>query len=315
MNSSLTLADKALTAAFSAVVLINLLGNSLVCLVVFRFRGMRAPINYLLVNLAVSDMMVAFFIIPDYIVNWAFRHPSGVAGDYMCMFITGGNFVWVGMAASTFSLVAVAFERYTAVVHPLNKTLRLTNQRLVAVIMASWLFAIFFNLPLFFEVRHKDGVTHCIEHWSNNTLTKEHKLGKVYTIACFFVLGAIPMGTIAFFYLRLLCKLWKSGVRATLISEQTRIRAVRKVTKMAAVVSIVYAVCRLPNLVLYMLSEYRSDLYEYDSVPYVTSVLLVGANSAMNPFLYALHSTNFRQHIKVALCCRDYRPADYLRIP
>lgn len=315
MISSLTLADKALTVAFSVVVLLNLLGNGLVCLVVFRFRGMRAPINYLLVNLAVSDMMVALFIIPDYIVNWAFQHPSGVTGDYMCMFITGGNFVWVGMAASTFSLVVVAFERYTAVVYPLNKSLRLTNRRLVAVIMASWLYAIFFNLPLFFVVRHEDGVTHCVERWSNSTLREEHKLGKVYTVACFFAFGAIPMGTIAFLYLRLLCKLWKSGVRATLISEQIRIKARRKVTKMAAVVSIVYAVCRLPNLVLYMLSEYRPDLYEYGSVPYVTSVVLVGVNSAMNPFIYALHSTNFRQHIKVALCCRDYRPADYLRIP
>ena len=315
MASSLTLADKALTVAFSVVVVINLLGNGLVCLVVFRFRGMRAPLNYLLVNLAVSDMIVALFIIPDYIVNWAFHHPSGITGDYICMFITGGNFVWVGMAASTFSLVVVAFERYTAVVHPLKDSWRLTNPRLVAVIMASWLYAIFCNLPLFFEVRHEDGVPHCVEHWLNSTLTEQHKLGKVYTVACFFMFGAIPMGTIAFLYLRLLCKLWKSGVRATLISEQTRIKAIRKVTKMAAIVSIVYAVCRLPNLVLYMLSEYKPDLYEYGSVPYVTSVVLVGVNSAMNPFIYTLHSTNFRKHIKVALCCRGYRPEDYRRIP
>lgn len=315
MTSSMTLADKGLTVAFSVVVLINLLGNGLVCLVVFRFRGMRAPINYLLVNLAVSDMMVALFIVPDYIVNWSFQHPSGITGDYMCMFITGGNFVWVGMAASTFSLVVVAVERYIAVVHPLNKRWRLTNQRLVVVIMASWLYAIVFNLPLFFEVGHEDGVTHCVERWSNSTLVEQHKLGKVYTIACFFVFGAIPMGTIAFLYLRLLCKLWKSGVRATLISEQTRIRAIRKVAKMAAVVSIVYAVCRLPNLVLYMLSEFEPKLYDYDSPFYITSVLLIALNSAMNPFIYTLHSTNFRRHIKVALCCRDYRPADYLRIP
>ena len=315
MTSSLTLADKVLTVAFSVVVLINLLGNGLVCLVVFRFRGMRAPLNYLLVNLAVSDMMVALFIIPDYIVNWAFKHPSGVTGDYICKFITGGNFAWVGMAASTFSLVAVAFERYAAVVHPLNQSWRLTNPRLVAVIMASWLYAIFFRLPFFFEVRHKDGVGHCVEHWLNSSLREQHKLGKAYTVSCFFMLGVIPMGTIAFLYLRLLCKLWKSNVRATLISEQTRIRAIRKVTKMTAVLSTVYAVCLFPNLVLYMLSEYKPQLYDFGSVTYVTSVVLVGVNSAMNPFIYALHSTNFRKHIKVVLCCRGYRPVDYLRIP
>ncbi|KAJ7340393.1 hypothetical protein OS493_003137 [Desmophyllum pertusum] len=301
--------DLGLTVAFSVVVLVNLLGNALVCLVVLRFRGMRAPINFLLVNLAVSDMMVAIFIIPDYIINWAFEHPSGNTGDYMCMFITGGNFVWVGMASSTFSLVVVAVERYFAVVHPLGERWRLTNRRLIPVIVVGWLYAIFFNLPLFFVVRHKDRVPHCVERWANHT-----QLAEVYTVSCFFIFGAIPMGAIAFLYLRVLCNLWRSGVRATLLSDQARIRAIRKVTQMAVVVSIAYAICRLPNLVLYMLSRFEPNLYDYESVTYITSVVLVGVNSAMNPFIYALHSTNFRQHIRGALCCRGYRPADYLRI-
>ncbi|KAL9957346.1 hypothetical protein ACROYT_G038973 [Oculina patagonica] len=306
--ANLTSTDLGLAVAFSVVVLINLLGNGLVCLVVFRFRGMRAPINYLLVNLAVSDIMVALFIIPDYIVNWAFKNPSGIKGDYMCTFLTGGIFVWVGTAASTILLVVIAFERYIAVVHPLNERWRLTNRRLVAILIVGWLYAIVFNLPVFFAVGHKDGVTHCVEKWSNK------KLAKVFKVACFFVFGAIPMGAMAFLYIRVLCTLWNSGVRATLISERARIRAIRKVTKMAAVVSIAFAVCRLPNLVLYLLSQFEPKLYDFDSPSYIISVLLVALNSAMNPFIYTLQSTNFRQHIKVALCCRDYRPADYIRI-
>ena len=305
---NITSTDPGLSAAFSVVVLINLLGNSLVCLVVFRFRGMRAPINYLLVNLAVSDIMVALFIIPDYIVNLTFKHPSGITGNYMCKFVTGGNFVWVGTAASTFSLVVVAVERFIAVVHPFNERWRLTNRRLVAVIVAGWLYAIIFNLPLFFVVGHQHGLNHSGEIWSNTTLAK------LYTVACFFIFGAIPMGAMAILYLRVLCKLWKSGVRTTLIADKARIRVIRKVTKMAALLSIAYAVCRLPNLVLYMLSQFDQNLYNFDSPYYIASVLLVALNSAMNPFIYTLHSTNFRQHIRVAICCRDYRPADYLRI-
>ena len=309
MNSTLTSKDLGLAIAFTVVVVVNLLGNGLVCLVVFRFRGMRAPVNYLLVNLAVSDMMVALFIIPDYIVNWAFQHPSGRTGDYLCIWLTGGSFIWIGMAASTFSLVVFAYERYVAVVHPLSKCWRLTNRRLAVCILTSWLYAIVFNLPLFFVVRQPDKTKHCTEVWSNETLAK------LYKITCFFVFGAIPMGIIAFVYFTILCKLWKrSGVRATLISDQVRTRAIRKVTRMAVIVSIVYAVCRLPNLLVYMFSQFGSSVYNYDSTYYITTVLLVGLNSAMNPFIYALHSANFRQHIKVALRCREYRPADYVQI-
>ncbi|KAJ7340394.1 hypothetical protein OS493_003138 [Desmophyllum pertusum] len=297
----MTPTDLGLTVAFSVVVLVNLLGNGLVCLVVLRYRGMRGPINYLLVNLAVSDMMVAIFITPVYVIKWAFHHPSGIAGDYMCRFITGGNFIWVAGAASAFSLVVVAVERYFAVVHPLDERWRLTNRRLIAVIVASWLYGIIFNLPLFFVVGYNgDAKLTCPEHWP----TKQ--LAKVYTIGCFFVFGAIPMGAMAFLYLRMLCNLWKSHDSGSLVSEQARIRSRLKVTKMVLVVSVMYAVCWLPNLVLYMLSQFKPELYEYGSVSYVASVVLVGVNSAMNPFIYALHSSNFRQYINGALCCRTY---------
>lgn len=304
----MTSTDLGLTVAFSVVVLVNLVGNGVVCVVVLKYRGMRGPMNFLLVNLAVSDMMVALFIAPVYVIKWAFHHPSGVAGDYLCRFITGGNFIWVGGAVSAFSLVVVAVERYFAVVHPLGVRWKLTNPRLTAVAITSWLYGVLFNLPLFFVVRYDgDGVFNCPERWSD-----EH-LAKVYTIACFFVFGAIPMGAMAFLYLKMLGNLWKSqGDRNAQVFEQARIRSRLKVTKMVAVVSIMYAVCWLPNLVLYMLSKFRPDLYEYGSVPYVTSVVLVGVNSAMNPFIYALHSTNFRQHIRGALCCRTFRSADFL---
>ena len=307
--TAITPSDLGLTVAFSVIVLTSLLGNGLVCLVVLRFRGMRAPINYLLVNLAVSDIMVALSITPQYVIKWAFHHPNGTVGDYMCMFFTGENFIWVGQAASTFSLVTIAVERYLAVVRPLSDRSRLTTRRLLAIITSGWIYAFLFDLPLFFVVRHKNGVDHCVELWPDK------KLAEAYTIACFFVFGAIPMGAMIYLYSRVLYELWKGakgGVRTALISEQARIRARLKVTRMVLVVSVMYAVCRLPNLILYMLSQFKPELYAYGSDPYVTSVVLVGLNSAMNPFIYALHSTNFRQHIRGALCCKTYRSADLL---
>ena len=45
----------------SVMVAINLAGNSLVCLVVLKDKTMRTTMNFLLVNLAVSDMIVGVF--------------------------------------------------------------------------------------------------------------------------------------------------------------------------------------------------------------------------------------------------------------
>lgn len=66
-------------------------------------------------------MMVVFFIIFDYIVNWVFQYLLGVIGNYVCMFIIGGNFVWVGMVVFMFFLVVVVFECYVVVVYFFNE--------------------------------------------------------------------------------------------------------------------------------------------------------------------------------------------------
>lgn len=96
VTHSLSATDIALTTTFSILVVVNLVSNSLVFLVVLRHRQMRTLMNYLLVNLAVSDIMVALFIAPQYVLRHFFRHPEGTAGDILCKLVTGGNFIWTG---------------------------------------------------------------------------------------------------------------------------------------------------------------------------------------------------------------------------
>ena len=93
--------------------------------------------NYLLLNLAVADMMVAIFIAPRFILVHFFSHPDGTTGTLLCKLLTGGNFTWTGGAASIFTLVAIACERYYAVVYPYGNKGKLTKTKLkvsVAVI-------------------------------------------------------------------------------------------------------------------------------------------------------------------------------------
>ena len=90
----------------------------------------RTPINFLLLNLAVADMMVALFIAPRFILSHSFKHPDGRAGTLFCKLLTGGNFTWVGGAASVFTLVAIAFERYYAVMYPYGNKGKLTFNKL-----------------------------------------------------------------------------------------------------------------------------------------------------------------------------------------
>ena len=93
---------------FSLVFLVGVTGNILVCLVIFKTPRMRTTRNYLLVNLAVSDLTVSLLCIPfDVVLKITYPHwPLGAA---MC------NILWPGMTlvtnCSSATLAAISLDR------------------------------------------------------------------------------------------------------------------------------------------------------------------------------------------------------------
>ena len=81
-------------------------------------------------NLAVADILYAAFIAPRIYYKLPFSHPDGVIGPILCKFLTDGNIAWVGSASSFVTLVAIAVERYYAVMYPLGNKWKLTRRKL-----------------------------------------------------------------------------------------------------------------------------------------------------------------------------------------
>ena len=92
----------------------------------------RTPINYLLVNLAVADILYVTLITPNiYIIQFSFTNlPKGVTGTVLCKFFATGTMAWVGAASSILTLAVVAVERYYAVVYPLGDKRKITIDNL-----------------------------------------------------------------------------------------------------------------------------------------------------------------------------------------
>ena len=83
--------------------------------------------NFLLVSLAVSDIVYATLILPDVFMSLLSSHPDGIIGTVLCK---GGLIAWIGAASSIFTLVAIAVERYYAVIYPLSSKGKLTMRAL-----------------------------------------------------------------------------------------------------------------------------------------------------------------------------------------
>lgn len=288
--------DVTLTVCFGILVLAGLLGNILVCLVILLNRNMQTAINYLLLNLAVADIITVTFVSPQYIFIHAFSHPTGVAGDYLCKFITGGNISWIGGVASVFSLVGIAFERYQAVTNPYRPLSKFSLSRVKAIVVCCWLFTTVFNMPLFFAIYYNEETRFCSEAWPSPAY------GKANSTVWLLVVGIIPASIMAFLYSRVVYDLW-----FTQLNEQATQIAVRKsrkkVTKVVLIVSVIYVISWFPQLTVYVLSNYH-DTVQFGNFSYIASVVMVTFNSAVNPVIYGFQSERFRQHFKQLLCCR-----------
>ena len=107
--------DVGLVAAFSVMVLMDLVGNTMVILVILLNKSMKTPMNRLLLNLAVADVTVAIFTALQFVLGPFYQHPTGSTGALLCKFITGGPMIWTAALVSICNLVAISYERWEKV--------------------------------------------------------------------------------------------------------------------------------------------------------------------------------------------------------
>ena len=287
-------ANIVLTVIFSVLVVVGVVGNTLVCFVIVHYRDMKNSMNYLLLNLAIADLLTVLFISPQYVFKHAFIHPRGTAGDYLCKFITGGNLSWIGGVVSAITLVAIAIERYYAVMYP-HRQSKFTGKVLIITLVMSWVGAFAFNSPLFFVIHYDPNQDFCVEKWPETF----HAI--IYTCAWFVFVGIFPVLTLVILYSRIVYWLWfrkdDEGV-AGVAPERLAVKRVRKkVTKMVIIVSFIYVMCWFPPLTNYLLSYADSDS-SFGDLVYVITIVFVTLNSTVNPVIYSFQNERFRKHLK-----------------
>ncbi|XP_058950452.2 allatostatin-A receptor-like [Pocillopora verrucosa] len=284
-------AQVAITTVFSILVLISVVGNILACIVILANRSMRTPMNYLILNLALADIMVVSFVTPRFIFIHAFDHPDGLLGTLICKLFTGSNFSWLGGSASVYSLVAISVERYFAVVHPYGNRGKLTMKRVKYVIAGCWVLAVAFNLPLFFTMQYNPEIDFCTEYWPAMWMAR------VYSTSWLIFFGALPIALMTVLYARVVRRLWFKRDQGSRVTQAAVLKSRKRVTKMVITVSLVYSVTWFPVLIIYMLN-YFHDSQQYGNIVYIIGIVIVTFNSCVNPFVYVFVNERFRNHLK-----------------
>ncbi|KAL9975314.1 hypothetical protein ACROYT_G012467 [Oculina patagonica] len=288
----LSSAGIAIATVNSILIVIDIVGNCLVCAIIKKSRDMWTPMNYLLVNLAVADILFAAFIAPDIFFALTSTHPEGMVGTVLCKLLTGGTVAWIGAASSVITLVAITIERYYAVVYPLGDKGKLTERKLKVTILGSWIFSLIFCMPAFLIRNVKRNIC---EIGKGRLSTAYHWM--------WFVLVIPSLSLMVGFYSRVVYTLWfKRNDDNQLSNHQRGVMRVRKrVTRMVVTVTALFGVCWLTDIITHAVDGVVS--YSIDKDVYTVTHTMILFSSAANPFLYALINQSFREKIKGILCC------------
>ncbi|XP_012871505.1 PREDICTED: D(1A) dopamine receptor [Dipodomys ordii] len=332
-----------LTACFlSVLILSTLLGNTLVCAAVIRFRHLRSKVtNFFVISLAVSDLLVAVLVMPwKAVAEIAGFWPFGsfcnmwVAFDIMCS------------TASILNLCVISVDRYWAISSPFQYERKMTPKVAFILISVAWLLSVlisFIPVQLSWHKAKPPGPT----EGNVTTLVAEAatddncdtRLSRTYAISSSLISFYIPVIIMIVTYtsiyriaqkqIRRISALEKAAVHAKQCqvatgngnpvdcsqsesSFKTSFKRETKVLKTLSVIMGVFVCCWLPffisNCMVPFCESGETQSFCVDSITFDVFVWFGWANSSLNPIIYAFNA-DFQKAFSTLLGCYRLCPA------
>lgn len=217
-----------LITLYTTATVLSVVGNVVVIVVFSVGKRSRTDLRGYLINLAVSDLVMASFCMPftftmTMLGHWVFSEPMCPVVLYMQT---------VSVTASVGTNMAIGIDRFWVVRYPLRS--RVARSRSKFVICSIWLIALTSSsIQLAVgrartrEVEGGRQVTDCNEVWPNPTVVRR----RTYTLFIFVLTYVIPLGILTGTYGILGLRLWRRTApgNANKTRDKQQIKSKRKV--------------------------------------------------------------------------------------
>ena len=273
---------------YAIVIVLGIFGNSLFITVVRKRRSMQTVINFLLTNVAVSDIISLVLCVPGVILSFSFfEHPSGSIGNFLCKFVTKQQIAGISLLVSGQTLTIISVERHNALLRPMDSRFKLNRRRVKIVICFTWGFSIVIVTPLFITERYNDELRTCFPEWDEN-------IALAYWV-CLATMVAISLVILFFCYFRILKGIYLKKIirpnQGNASDQDTQDK--RKIIKLLLTVTGLFLVCFLPFAVVNAIF----DISMHNALSRVT-YFLVYTSCCVNPVVYIFQSANYRAGLK-----------------
>ncbi|XP_022523596.2 trace amine-associated receptor 1-like [Astyanax mexicanus] len=289
---------------FSASSLLTVIGNLLVIITVIHFKQLHTPTNYLIVSLAVADLLVGGVVMP----------PSMLRSVETCWYL-GSIFCKIHSSldvtvctASILNLCIISLDRYYAVCHPLLYHSKMTPNTTVFMIFVCWTISVLVGFGMIFLELNILGNE---DFYYNNFVCEgsctvfQAKVGAlVFSMLCFYIPALVMLSV----YVKILHTARRQAraihstnthIKNTAEEKANINKSERKATKTLAIIMGVFLSFWVPFFLCNCIDPFTG----YSVPPLLFDLFLwVGYfNSTCNPIVYAFFYSWFRHAFKVIL--------------
>ena len=276
---------------------LSLVGNSWVIFIIAKRRRLRTTANWFILSLAAADLGVtcvfAPYMICDVILDTCRERVVGV-------------FAFSFVNVSAIGLIAMVAERYVAIVHSL-KYVRVftTTRRTFLIIGACW------GFPFLFTV-----LKHALRLAERrHSVVKTHIFDIIY-ILLFVVLPTVLLLTAHIHILLIARKLslqmrtLMKQVRFNMTANSLKTKEIRNVglkastVRLVSVLVAIFTTCY--GIGFYVLLCYTFKICSVSEPIQVINILLLLANSTLNPLVYAFLKEDIKRETKAFLRCKRH---------
>ncbi|XP_054154074.1 cholecystokinin receptor type A-like, partial [Oppia nitens] len=284
---------------YSLVMFLALFGNLVVCYTVVINPKMQTVVNCYIVNLALADFMVGAFVLPVKLLELMAPANWSAFSDSLCSAISYLQTVIV--FSSVLTLVAICLERYFAIIHPLKSRINKSKSRTFKIIFMTYLIPSVAALPFLYPDYKATPFTFYSSYGTISRLSClanfDPQFRKIYYTFLFITFYLIPLLIIGW---TCFC-IARSLLRITGLNRQGSLRRQevnrRKIGQMILIVVLAYTISWTPYFIVSIITQYQKVNFMHKHNFYFTMLsinLFAFLNSGINPFIYAIMSTRFR---------------------
>ena len=280
---------------------IILFGNFLVFVAIITSRTLRPqPMNQFLASLAVSDMIMGTFVSPVYSLLCIGCLEYSLS-KYCWLLESAKDLV---LSSSILNLLAISYDRCCAVYYPLKYQILMTKKRVYSIICFIWGMAFFIA-----------GIRHSWIHTESGP--ELHTINSLYNILLVVIIFFLPCIIITAINLKIIVTIRNQTRQvfslknmhrqdAEVASQddmQEEVTRKRKGTFACALVVLVFVVSWIPRVSVSIQYKLKGDLGGVNILLQKMSLFFLTFQSSVNPLIYALYRSDFREAVVTLLKC------------